>query len=138
MTSSQMIVECLPKFPSLKMAYIAAHSDEALLSSVEHHLSPLSGSVRIFEMGENMRLGTREYEVLIWDAPTYSALQLKTIFRALENSGLFLLRVGSAQENISQAKALLEEVGFVAINATSLDDALLLSAKKMHGWSHGQ
>lgn len=60
-------------------------------------------------------------------------LFFRKIYRMMKNAADIIIFTDKKQ--IKELEALLQELNFVAINPIFLQDATVLTAKKMHGWT---
>lgn len=158
MTYLQTLSELLPKLPAIKIGYVG-HYDRRLITHISEMIKDSDGTLIAFIYGDvpethnenvtikkmrdlqqSFRSVAREFEFFIIHQISQSIENrerlFKNSFKALENSGDLLV---IEDEHMSETiNTLLEQSGFVAVNAIACDDHMpFISAKKMHGWGHG-
>lgn len=152
--------ELIKFLPQLRMLYVG-HYDESMVKFISKQLESVNGHLdatiyenesKLYEadnikyrvldtLKKPFRSASREYEQLvvfdIFHLIENKDRFLQSIFRALENSGEVAL-ISPKESDIHVIKEMMQDNGFVAINDIDIfEDYYLISAKKMHGWSHG-
>ena len=92
--------------------------------------------------GDRIEFPTRGYEALIildvFEEMKDKKSFLRAYYHSLENSGNCFILVDKEKLSFWDAKDVIEEANFVAVNEIDLDERYyLISCKKMHGWGGG-
>lgn len=83
----------------------------------------------------NMNAKLYDY-LFVETIPEERTLFFKKIYYALKNAALLFILLDKEQKSLSmEIESELIDCNYVAVNKIEIDSLLIVSAKKMHGWS---
>ena len=137
--------ELFADYPNIAILHIN-NSLELINNTLEEIKVQNNGNIKyipfIDENSAKLKATAREFEyVVLGDILSYCSNQemiLKTMYKALENSGNIIILEKISNDNRYELLDLLENIGFQAPNCIELfDDIYIFTAKKMHHWDNG-
>ncbi|RXJ85142.1 hypothetical protein [Arcobacter cloacae] len=137
--------ELFADYPNIAILHIN-NSLELITTTLEEIKVQNNGNIKyipfIDESSAKLKATAREFEyVVLGDILSYCSNQemlLKTMYKALENSGNIIILEKISNDNKYEILELLENIGFQAPNCIELfDDIYIFTAKKMHHWDNG-
>lgn len=137
--------ELFADYPNIAILHIN-NSLELITTTLEEIKVQNNGNIKyipfIDENSAKLKATAREFEyVVLGDILSYCSNQqmiLKTMYKALENSGNIIILEKISNNNKYEILELLENIGFQAPNCIELfDDIYIFTAKKMHHWDNG-
>lgn len=155
------LCDVIRPLPDLRIVKVGCNV-ASVTREVARHVRECGGTIDLYEYGESSlaiddpvvrrmawpdpgtppRLTARAYETVIvtdilhrLDDPK---TLLRTLYRALENSGVMIAVLPSDGSVIRRAVADMESIGLLAVNSIDFDHGTtIICGKKMHMWDRG-